>query len=316
MCRAVIPSPAVISRVPLSVAIPQTFPTGGVDTTKIRQFLARAEELGFDGAWVVEQIVGGTPILDPVSTLTYAAALTLRIRLGAAVLLTALTSPIHLAKQLATIDQLSGGRLIVGVGLGNPGAYQRFGVATERRAARFEESVRLMKALWTESRVTFRGEFWHLQDAGMEPKPMQRPHLPIWFGGHHPNALRRAVALGDGFIGAGSASTAAFAGQMKTLVTVLDEAHRDPAAFPVGKRVYIAIDRDRDRAGRRLAEWFTAFYGRPELAAEVSVWGDVQECVDRLHEVTAAGARFLLLNPVFDELEHLERFAGDLAPKL
>jgi hypothetical protein len=80
MCRAAIPSPAVNSRVPLSVAIPQTFPTGGVDTTKIRQFLARAEELGFDGAWVVEQIVGGMPILDPVSTLTYAAPLTQRIR--------------------------------------------------------------------------------------------------------------------------------------------------------------------------------------------------------------------------------------------
>jgi hypothetical protein len=80
--------------------------------------------------------------------------------------------------------------------------------------------------------------------------------------------------------------------------------------------VYIAIDRDRERAGRRLADWFGAFYGKPELAAQVSVWGDVDACVQGLQQVRAAGAEFLMLNPVFDELEHLERFAADLAPRL
>jgi alkanesulfonate monooxygenase SsuD/methylene tetrahydromethanopterin reductase-like flavin-dependent oxidoreductase (luciferase family) len=76
------------------------------------------------------------------------------------------------------------------------------------------------------------------------------------------------------------------------------------------------VDRDRARAGRRLGEWFGAFYGRPELAAEVSVWGEPAECVDRLAEIVAGGAGFLMLNPVFDELEQLEVFAAQLAPKL
>lgn len=305
------------ARVELAVSLPQTFVGRPVDPRAVRDFVRRAEALGFSSAWSVEQILGSIPSLDPIDVLTYAAAVTERIRLGSAVLLPALRSPVHLAKSLGTIDHLSGGRLIVGVGLGgSPRVYPAFGVPAARRAARFAEAVRLMKALWTEPRVDFDGEFWKLRDARMEPKPLQKPHPPIWFGGHHPNALRRAVELGDGFIGAGSIGTARFADEVKLLVPMLEAAGRDPARFPIGKRVYIAVDSDRDRAGRRLGEWFTAFYGRAELANEVCVWGSVEECVDRLSEVIGAGARFLLLNPVFDELAQLERFAADIGPKL
>ena len=305
------------SRVRLGVAIPQTIQSGAFDLRGIQKFLARAEALGFESAWVVEQILGSIRSLEPVTLLTYAASCTERLRLGAAVLLTALRSPVHLAKALATLDHLSGGRLDVGVGLGgNPRIYGAFGLTSARRADRFAEGLRVMKRLWTEERVAFDGEFYKLQNASMETKPLQKPHPPLWFGGHHPNALRRAVKLGDGFIGAGSVSTATFLDEAKLLRGLLEEAGRDPATFPLGKRVYIAVDRDRARAGRRLAEWFGAFYGKPELAAEVSVWGDPVECLDRLSEITAAGVGFLMLNPVFDELEHLDQFASEIAAKL
>ena len=305
------------SRLTLGVAIPQTFPDGRVDPRGIRDFLQRAEALGFHSAWVVEHMFGTIPALAPVELLTYAAAVTERLRLGAAVLLTALRTPVHTAKSLATLDQLSGGRLIVGVGLGgNPKIYPAFGLTASRRAARFAEGLRLMKRLWTEPAVTADGEFYRLENASLQPRPLQTPHPPLWFGGHHPLALRRAVELGDGFIGAGSASTATFAEQMKVLRALLAERGRDASAFPIGKRVYLAIDRDRARAGKRLAEWFGAFYGRPALAEEVSVWGDVDTCVEGLRAVAAAGAGFLMLNPVFDEAEQLERIAADLAPRL
>ena len=305
------------SRVTLGVAIPQTFVGGPVDTRGMREFLQRAEALGYESAWVVEQILGSAASLEPVETLAWAAAVTERLRLGSAVLLTALRSPVHLAKALATIDQLSHGRLIVGVGLGgNPKVYPAYGLAAERRAARFAEGLRLMKRLWTEPRVSMAGEFFRLENASMEPKPVQKPHPPLWFGGHHPQALRRAVELGDGFIGAGAASTATFAEEMRTLRAILAEAGTAPASFPVGKRVYIALDRDRARAGKRLAEWFGAFYGRPALAEDVCVWGDADACVEGLRDVVAAGAGFLMLNPVFDELEQLERLAADVAPRL
>jgi alkanesulfonate monooxygenase SsuD/methylene tetrahydromethanopterin reductase-like flavin-dependent oxidoreductase (luciferase family) len=149
----------------------------------------------------------------------------------------------------------------------------------------------------------------------MEPKPRQRPHPPLWFGGHHPNALRRAVEMGDGFMGAGSASTAEFASEVKIVRGLLTDAGRDPAGFRIGKRVYIAVDDDAGRAAGRLAEWFAGFYGRPEMAAEVSVWGDARTCRDRLADVLDAGAGSLLLNPVFDEPEQLERLA-EIVPKL
>jgi probable F420-dependent oxidoreductase len=307
----------VSSRARFGVAIPQTMLSGAFDVRGVRAFLARAEGLGFESAWVVEQILGSILSLEPVTLLTYAAACTERLRLGSAVLLTALRSPVHLAKSLGTLDHLSGGRIDVGVGLGgNPRIYPAFGLTAARRAARFAEGIRLMKRLWTEERVTFDGAFFKLESASMEPKPLQKPHPPLWFGGHHPNALRRAVELGDAFIGAGSVSTAVFLEEVKLLQGLIKESGRDPVGFPLGKRVYIAVDRDRARAGRRLGEWFGAFYGRPALAAEVSVWGEPQECVERLTEIVEAGVGFLLLNPVFDELEQLELFASTLAPKL
>jgi probable F420-dependent oxidoreductase len=307
----------VNSRLTLGVAIPQTFPDGRIDPRRIQSFVQRAEALGFHSAWVVEHTFGTMPALAPIELLTYAAAVTERLRLGAAVLLTALRTPVQTAKSLATLDQLSGGRLIVGVGLGgNPKVYPAFGLTADRRAARFAEGLRVMKRLWTEPQVTLDGEFYQLENASVQPRPLQTPHPPLWFGGHHPLALRRAVELGDGFIGAGSASTAAFAEQMKVLRGILAERGRDPASFPIGKRVYLAIDRDRARAGKRLAEWFGAFYGRPALAEEVSVWGDVDACVEGLRAVAAAGSGFLMLNPVFDEAEQLERIAAELAPRL
>ena len=305
------------STIELAVSIPQTFPGRPVDPTFIRNYLARAEALGFHSAWVVEQILGSIPSLEPIELLTYAAAVTTRMRLGSAVLLTALRSPTHTAKSLATLDHLSGGRLIVGVGLGgNPKIYPAFGITAEWRAARFAEGIRVMKRLWTEPRVTFEGQFFTLTNLPQEPKPVQKPHPPLWFGAHHPNALQRAARLGDGFMGAGSLSTAKFADEVRLLRGLLSDAKRDPAAFPIAKRVYIAVDRDRARAGKRLTEWFGGFYGRPQMAEEVSVWGPPEECAAGLRQVVAAGAGMLMLNPVFDDMEHLEVFASDIAPNL
>jgi probable F420-dependent oxidoreductase len=303
------------ARIPLGIAVPQTFLDGRVDTRRIREVVLRAEQLGFESAWVVEQIVSRICALEPVELLTWVAAVTTRLRVGAAVLLTGMHNPVQLAKRLATLDQLSDGRLIVGVGLGNQRVWVNNGLATERRAERFAEGLELVKRLWTEPRVTFAGTFFTLNDAPMEPKPRQRPHPPLWFGGHHPDALRRAVAMGDGFMGAGSASTAEFAAEVKILRELLAEAGRDPRAFPIGKRVYVAVDPDADRAAARLGEWFGAFYGRPALAAEVSVWGGSRTVRDRLAEILDAGAGSLLLNPVYDEPDQLERLA-EIAEKL
>ena len=297
-----------------AISIPQTF-EGPVDPALIRRYLARAENLGcFESAWDQEQILGGMSSLEPVDLLTYAAACTTTLRLGCAVLLTALRNPVHLAKSLSTLDNLSEGRLIVGVGLGaSKGIYPAFGAQAETRVARFSEGVRLMKALWTEPKVNFDGRFWQLKDAAMEPKPVQKPHPPVWFGGGHPDALRRAVQLGDGFIGAGSSSTEQFAQQVQHLRGFLAEAGKAPESFPIGKRVYIAVDHDAERAWQALARWFQARYGRTEYQ-HIAVWGSPDHCAAKLREVAQAGAGLILLTPVFDELEQMERLARDVIP--
>ena len=149
------------SRVQLGIAIPQTFPATAVEPRQLREFVMRAEALGYDSLWVLERMLGTMNVLDPIELLTFASAITERVRLGAAVLLTALRSPVHLAKSLSTLDQLSAGRLIVGVGLGGDrNASPAYGYSADGRVARFTEGLRLMKALWTEDGVTFEGRFF------------------------------------------------------------------------------------------------------------------------------------------------------------
>jgi probable F420-dependent oxidoreductase len=300
----------------LAISIPQTVADGTFDPAALRAYLRRAEELGFESAWTQEAILSQVPTLDPVDMLTYAAACTERLRLGCAVLLTALRSPVHLAKSLSTIDQLSRGRLEIGVGLGGQtDVYPAYGADAGTRVARFNEGLRVMKSLWTQPRTTFEGRFWQLRDVPMEPKPFQKPHPPVWFGANHPNALRRAVRHGDGFFGAGSQTTAQFVEQVRTVRSLLAEAGRDPAGFPIAKRVYVIVDDDRERAGRGLADWFQRRYGRPGLE-RVAVWGPASECVEGLREVAAAGAERILLTAPFDEAEQLERLASEVVPRL
>ena len=301
---------------PCGIAIPQTFPRTPVNMQLVRDFLQKAETLGYEGLWVQEQILGDYPILEPVSLLTYAAALTSKLRLGTSVLLTVLRNPVQLAKSLSSLDQMSQGRLTVGVGIGGHVPEALFGLSSEQRARRFVEGLQVMKALWTQPRATVAGTFWQFENVPMEPKPVQKPHPPLWFGAREEVALKRAVRHGDGWMGAGVSSTADFIKQVGLVRRLLDEAQRDPATFPISKRVYLAVDNDRDRAERRLREWFGLRYKNADMVSRVSIWGSRTECTDKLGELVRAGAQHLLLNPVFDELEHLELLAQEVMPHL
>ncbi|MDN3356156.1 LLM class flavin-dependent oxidoreductase [Actinomadura sp. DC4] len=299
-----------------AISIPQFVADGAFDPAAFRAYLTRAEALGFDGAWTQEQILGAAPVLGPVETLTYAAACTERLRLGCAVFVTPLHGPLHLAKSLATLDQLSRGRLEVGVGTGGRGRmFPAFGVDPDHLVGRFTEGLRLMKACWTEPRITFEGRFWQLRDAAMEPKPFQKPHPPVWFGANHPDALRRAVRHGDGFIGAGSTTTGRFAEQVQVVREALGEQGRDPAGFGIAKRVYVAVDDDTARGAREIGAALDRLYGRSGLAP-VAVSGPPEACAEGLREVAAAGAETILLTPLFAEAAQMERLAAEVVPAL
>lgn len=301
---------------PCGIAIPQVFVDGAVDMKHIRVFLERAEALGYESAWAQETVLSRFAILEPLSLLSYAAAVTTRMRLGVSVMLTTLRNPIQLAKTLSSLDHLCAGRLDVGVGAGGHVDEALFGYSKERRIRRFVEGIELMKALWTEPVAKVSGTFWNLDAAPMEPKPVQRPHPPIWFGARIEPALRRAVKHGDAWMGGGSSSTEDFIKQSAQLRALLDDAGRDPATFRVSKRVYVAVDDNRDRAEQRLREWFGVRYGNADMASRDAIWGGHAECLDKVAEIVEAGAQHLLLNPVFDETEHLELLAEEIVPKL
>lgn len=302
-----------------SICIPQFADDDAFDTAALRGYLARAEAAGFESAWTIEHVLGSAPVLSPIETMTYAAACVERLRLGCAVLVTPLHSPVHLAKSLASLDQLSGGRLDVGIGTGGRARmFSAFGVdPDDGLVARFSEGLRVMKALWTEPKVTIDGRFWRLDDAMLEPKPVQKPHPPVWFGGRAPAALRRAVRHGDGFIGAGSTTTADFAGQVATVRRELDAQGRDPGGFQIAKRVYIAVDDDVARARRRMADALVRLYGDFGRTLEpVAVCGTPDDCARGLTAVAEAGAEVILVNPLTDEAEQMERLVAEVIPQV
>jgi probable F420-dependent oxidoreductase len=302
-----------------AISIPQFAADGEFDPAAQRSYLARAEDLGFDSGWTGEQVIGTKPMLSPLETLAYAAACTRRIRLGCAALVSPLHNPVHLAKNIASLDQLSRGRLEVAVTTG--GRFRPFAAFDADPAtfvSRFSEGLELMKALWSDPRVSFQGRFWQLDGAAMEPKPFQKPHPPVWFGASQPASVRRAARLADGFFGAGSQTTAQFAGLVQTALEALAEQGRDPAGFRIAKRVYIAVDDDPDRAGHRIAEGLDSLYGYFGLPglSEVPVAGTPDDCVKGLREVAAAGAEMILLNPLYDERDQMERLAAEVMPHL
>jgi probable F420-dependent oxidoreductase len=192
------------------------------DAGYIQEYAARAEAVGFDSLWVPEHIVffdrydsrypynesgvldlGANPgIFDPFLALTVAALATTRLKLGTSVLLIGERNPLLTAREAATLDQIAGGRFLLGVGVGwSQEEYVALGVPWERRGDRCDEYIQVMKEAWAAPRSSFHGEFCDFTDVIAYPKPVQQPHLPVLVGGNTPPALRRAARFGDGWFG-------------------------------------------------------------------------------------------------------------------
>jgi probable F420-dependent oxidoreductase len=276
----------------------------------VRQVAQRAEALGFRDLWVTENTLDHVFCFDAVVVLTYAAAITTTIRLGTAVVVLPVHSPVLVAHQVATLDYVSNGRAILGVGLGRDHHYTQFQVPRERRVRRFQEGVELIKALWTEPKVTYQGSIFQLESGTMAPKPVQQPHPPIWFGVGHPDALRRTAAMADGWMGSGGSSVAAFSRSVPLLRAELEKARRDPATFPISKRVFLSVHERPEVARAEVNRWFSTVYHNPEGTDASGVHGTPEQVRERLEELIAMGANHLLLNPVCRYAEQVEALAA------
>jgi probable F420-dependent oxidoreductase len=299
---------ALKDRVPFGISLPHRSPDP-VAMAAVRHVAVRAEELGFRELWVTENTVDHVFCFDPPVILAYVAALTSRIRLGVSVAVLPVQHPIHVAHQFANLDYVSNGRAILGVGLGREHHFEQFAVPIARRVRRFQESLRAIKALWTEGEANFAGEIIRLDHCTMAPKPVQRPYPPIWSGLGHPDGIRRTARFADGWMGSGGSSRAAFGRSVPILRDALAEAGRDPAAFPISKRVFVAVDDNPDVARAEAQRWFTTVYRNPPGTDASAVHGTPETVRAQLEELIAMGANHLLLNPVSRYAEQLEALA-------
>ena len=301
---------AIADRMKIGIASPHIFTDGNVDMTFAASYVRRAEELGYASLWTQERVTGSPTVLHPLSFLPWMAGQTTTARIGVSVLVLPRHNPVLLAKLTADIDAMSGGRLVLGVGIGNNGTeLPMYGITAERRVTRFVEQVQAIRALWSQTPSGHSGAFYDVPDASISPKPAQRPHPPIIFGANVDAALARSVRHADGWMGAGSSALTDFPRKVELVKSYLAEAGRDPASFPISKRLYLAVDDDEERAKRRLREWFGYYYGNPDNAEQAAIWGSAAKIGELLQEWAEMGLDEVLLNPVFDMQEHAEQLA-------
>jgi probable F420-dependent oxidoreductase len=299
---------AIKDSIAVGISLPHRSPDP-IPVSVVRHVAQRAEELGFHDLWVSNNTIDEIGCFDSWTALSYAAALTQTIRLGVSVMVLPTYHPVHVAHVVATLDQLSGGRTTLGVGLGRVAEYELFQVPADGRIRRFTESIELIRTLWTGDHVTFDGEIYRASGASLGTRPAQQPAPPIWLGGGHPDALRRAARLGDGWMGAGGSSTASFADAVPVLRAALDDEGRDPARFPISKRVFVSVHDRAEVARTEVERWFVEGYRNPALIESSGVFGTPDMVREQLASLVAAGATHLLLDPVTRHAEQLEALA-------
>lgn len=230
----------------IGITLPNNW--GVEDVKSVSQLAVRAEELGFDSVWVSEHIfnvsyildrLGNRPYYEPLTVLTYVAALTKRVRLGTSVLVLPYHNPINLAKAAATLDVMSGGRLMLGVGAGViEQELESMGSPYAERGAITNESIAVLKELWTQEEPSFHGSYHSFSGMKFSPKPLQKPHVPLLIGGVSRIAIRRAVSMGNGWHPS-TLPPEELAEGMRYLREQAEAAGRDVSEVPVSIRLDI-----------------------------------------------------------------------------
>jgi alkanesulfonate monooxygenase SsuD/methylene tetrahydromethanopterin reductase-like flavin-dependent oxidoreductase (luciferase family) len=296
---------------------------GDPDLSKIIDLAAQAEALGFDSVWVGDSILA-RPRLEALTTLAAIAARTRRVKLGTAVLLSALRHPVVLANEVANLDILSNGRVILGLGIATkqPAVEREFaacGVPLGRRIGIFEEGVEIMRRLWTEPRVSYAGRHFHLHDVTPGLRPIQRAGIPLWLAGSVDNALRRVLRLGDGWF-PNPASPRSFAELWRRLQALAGEMGRDASTLPRCVYTTLNINADIAQAEREMRAFVEGYYGAPyEVLTRLQglCAGTAETCAAWLREFVAAGAQTVVIRfggP--DQFVQLERCANEVLPQL
>ena len=288
----------------------------------IHDLVAMADRGGVDSVWVVDHFLmpdesiraaGGEPArnapLEAWTTLTAVASWTKNVKVGTEVTPMIRHHPSILAKITSTLDTLSQGRVILGAGAGwFPAEFTSFGLPWYRIGNRFErmhEAVEVVKKLWTEDAADYEGRYYRLKGARLFPKPIQKPHPPIWFGGESDRILRAVVKYGDGWIPANNTAPEKYKALVERLKAFASESGRGPSSITITGPFTAQIARSYEEARRSVEEYGSKAAGERmstswNIAFSASrlygVWGTPEQCIERMEKYVRLGAKHFILD--------------------
>jgi len=293
------------------------------DVDGILSYAERAEALGFESLWAWDHVLLGVkpafPILDAVSILTAITTRTRRIKLGTGVLVLPLRNPVVAAKVLASLDQISKGRLILGVAAGwYAREFDAVGVPFKRRGRIFEQYLELLLRLWTEESVTAQMDSLNLREVVLLPKPYQKPRPSVLIGGYVDAVLRRVARLGDGWL-TYFYTPEGFTRSWTKIQTYAREYGRDPTALTATNQLAIYVGLSKAEVDPPMREWLTTEWdvaAWSESTIEHAITGTAEECVTQLWPHLEAGVHRIVFIPYRYQLQQVELIAREVIPRL
>jgi probable F420-dependent oxidoreductase len=302
-------------RVPrIGLSIPGTAPDARPTTTV--DFARRAEAAGAHSVWATERIVDATP--DVFVTLGAIAASTSQVLIGTCVVLGVLRPPLLLAKAATSVDVLSGGRLILGLGVGRRADdFAATEVPLHERGSRMNETVDICKLAWSGAPVKYAGRHHSIDIGPMRQMPVQRPHPPVWFGGGADAVLRRTARIGQGFIASTSSGVDGFRSQLAKIHQYCVEIGRDPAEITPAALAYASVATDRETAREAMRQHLLRSFGPERLNRGLGPLVGTPDAVVRgANAYFEAGADLLIISSVSAEPRHLDLVCDEVLPKL
>jgi len=281
----------------------------------------RVDALGFDSIWTGDHVSFHHPLYESLTLLASYIGITSRVKLGVGVYLLALRHPTVAAKITSSLDALSGGRLIFGVGVGgeNRKEFEACGIPHTERGARVTEGIDVVRTLWRDSPASFKGRFTQFEGVSIDPKPVQRPAPPIWVGGRSDAALARAGRQGDGWISY-VVQPERYKQGLAKIEAAASAAGRSLEGFAKGHLTFITLGKDYESAERvwveRLSQRYAQDFG--PLAKKYGIIGTPGQCAEQLERFIEAGCTYFVLDAICDaadEAGQIETFAAEILPK-
>ena len=298
---------------PIALGIPVTAPDAQPDTPVL--FGRSADEVGAHSVWMIDHIP--TSNHEVLVSLAAIAGATTRVRLGMSVLVGLLRPPLLLAKMLATLDNVSAGRLIVGLGAGGrEDDFRAVGMPFDRRGPRLDELIGLLRATWSGEPVKHQGRFWQFDLPPVGPRPVQE-HVPLFLGGSAEPALRRIARVADGYVGSSGAGLEGFRRRVRLIRQYAEEAGRDPRSITMIGVVYGCVDPDRQRAYDLAVEYTTRYYGSGVRDLDNNYFLGPAEAGERfVEQFVEAGADVVCLSSITADPRNLDYLTEQLVPRV